>query len=149
MSETNFEKSWESKLSNSLDKIAGKEIRKRLLEGSEKLVSGSSQKEIIDWTKKAMERLDALVDELKTREITSGCARLAALWFQFQFDEHRHFPDSDPIHDRIPAGQCPDAEGFSILSVQRYQRRSTYRAKTTRQHQIDESRFQKTTVICP
>ena len=74
MSGTDFEKSWESKLSNSLQRIAGEEIRKRVLRGSEKLTSGSSQKEIIDWTKKAMERLDALVDEKKRREIMSGCA---------------------------------------------------------------------------
>ncbi len=74
MSEISFEKSWESKLSNSVDKIAGEKIRKRVLEGSERLTSTSSQKEIIGWTKKAMERLDALVDEKKRREIMSGCA---------------------------------------------------------------------------
>ncbi len=74
MSGTDFEKSWESKLSNSLQRIAGEEIRKRVLRGSEKLTSGSSQKEIIDWTKKAMERLDALVDEKNRKEVMSGCA---------------------------------------------------------------------------
>jgi predicted hydrocarbon binding protein len=74
MSEISFEKSWESKFSNSLDKIAGEKIRKRVLEGSEKLTSTSSQKEIIRWTMKAMERLDALVDEKRRREIMAGCA---------------------------------------------------------------------------
>jgi predicted hydrocarbon binding protein len=74
MSEISFEKSWESKFSNSLDKIAGEKIRKRVLEGNEKLTSTSSQKEIIRWTKKAMERLDALVDEKRRREIMAGCA---------------------------------------------------------------------------
>lgn len=74
MSEINFEKSWESKLSNSLDKIAGEEIRKRVLRGSEKLTSGSGQREIIAWTKKAMERLDALVDEKSRIEIMCRCA---------------------------------------------------------------------------
>jgi hypothetical protein len=74
MNQPNFEKSWESKLSNSLQRIAGEGIRKRVLRGSEKLTTGSSQKEIIDWTRKAMERLDALVDEKSRREIMSGCA---------------------------------------------------------------------------
>jgi hypothetical protein len=74
MNQTDFEKSWESKLSNSLQRIAGEKIKRRVLQGSEKLTSGSSHKEIIDWTKKAMKRLDALVDENNGREIMSGCA---------------------------------------------------------------------------
>jgi hypothetical protein len=44
------------------------------LEGSEKLTSNSSQKEVVDWIKEAMERLDTLVDEKKRIEIMTGCA---------------------------------------------------------------------------
>lgn len=74
MSENDFERNWISKFSHRLDEIAGEKIRKKVLEGSEKLTSSSSQKEIVGWTKGAMERLDALVDEKKRIEIMTGCA---------------------------------------------------------------------------
>ena len=96
MNQPNFEKSWESKFSNSLQRIAGEGIRKRVLRGSEKLTSGSSQKEIIDWTEKAMERLDALVDEKNRREIMFGCAC--------------RYPEND-LHDiRKRYGETGDAD---------------------------------------
>ena len=74
MNDTDFERSWLSKLSSSLDKIAGEDTRKKILQGSEKLTSDSPSDEIIDWTKQAMRRLDALVDEEKRIEIMTGCA---------------------------------------------------------------------------
>jgi hypothetical protein len=74
LSNTDFEKSWISKFSNCLDEIAGSKIRKKVLKGSEKLSSNSSPDEIIDWTRYAMDRLDALVDENKRIEIMTGCA---------------------------------------------------------------------------
>jgi hypothetical protein len=69
-----FEKSWITKFSACLDKIAGTEIRKQVLDGSEKFDSDFSPEEIIDWTRQAMHRLDALVDENKRIEIMTGCA---------------------------------------------------------------------------
>jgi hypothetical protein len=74
MTENDFLKNWKLKFSHCLDEIAGKEIRKKVLEGFEKLSIASSQKEIVDWIKGVMERLDALVDEKKKVEIMTGCA---------------------------------------------------------------------------
>jgi hypothetical protein len=74
MSEENFEKNWILRFSHCLDKTAGEKIRKKVLEGSEKLTPSSSQKEIVNWIKGAMERLDALVDEKKRIEIMTNCA---------------------------------------------------------------------------
>jgi len=74
MSENDFEKNWISKFSDCLDRIAGEKTRRKVLKGSERLASGLSQKELIDWTEKAMERLDDLVDEEKRIEIMTGCA---------------------------------------------------------------------------
>lgn len=74
MNNTDFERSWLSKLSSCLDKIAGEDTRKKILQGSEKLTSDSQSDEIIEWTKQAMDRLDALVDEEKRIEIMTGCA---------------------------------------------------------------------------
>jgi hypothetical protein len=74
LNSNDFEKSWISKFSACLDEIAGPKIRKKVLEGGEKLSSDSSPEEVINWTRQAMERLDALVDENKRIEIMTGCA---------------------------------------------------------------------------
>jgi len=71
---TDFERSWLSKLSSCLDKIAGEDTRKKILQGSEKLTSDSPSDEIIEWTRQAMDRLDASVDEENRIEIMTGCA---------------------------------------------------------------------------
>jgi hypothetical protein len=74
LSSTDFEKSWISKFSNCLDEIAGSTIRRKILKGGEKLSSDSSPDEIIEWTRQAMDHLDALVDKNKRIEIMTGCA---------------------------------------------------------------------------
>lgn len=74
MNKFDFERSWLSKLSDCLHGIAGEEMRKKVLQGSDKLTSASSKKEIVDWTKEAMKRLDALVYEDKRIQIMTGCA---------------------------------------------------------------------------
>lgn len=74
MNENDFLKNWLLKLTHCLDEIAGEKIRKNVLQGSEKLSSGASPKERIDWIKEAMERLESLVDEKKRIEIMTGCA---------------------------------------------------------------------------
>lgn len=69
-----FERAWLAKFSSCLDDFAGEEIRKEVMKGSDHLSSHSSRQEVIDWSRKAMERLDSLVDEEKRREIMTGCA---------------------------------------------------------------------------
>jgi len=69
-----FERTWLAKFTRGLDEAVGEEIREQVMVGSEELSSGSSQKEVIDWSKGAIERLDALVDERTCREIMTGCA---------------------------------------------------------------------------
>ncbi len=74
MSNTDFERSWLSRFSRCSERIAGEKITKEILQGSQRLSSGSSQDEIIGWTKEAMDRLDALLDAEKRKEIMTGCA---------------------------------------------------------------------------
>jgi hypothetical protein len=69
-----FERSWLSKFSRCSQRIAGEEITREILQGSERFSSGSSQDEIIGWTKQAMDRLDALLEVEKRKEIMTGCA---------------------------------------------------------------------------
>lgn len=74
MSEQDFERAWLAKLSSCLNEIAGEEIRKEVMKGSEELSSHSDPQEVIDWSKGAMEQLESLVDEKKRKEIMIGCA---------------------------------------------------------------------------
>ena len=69
-----FERTWLAKFSACLDEIAGERIRKEVLRGSEGLSSRSSRQEVIDWSRGAMERLESLVDEEKSKRIMTGCA---------------------------------------------------------------------------
>ncbi len=69
-----FERAWLTKLSRCLDEVAGEEIRRQVMEGSEVPSPESGSQEVIDWTKKAMERLESLVDEDERKQIMTGCA---------------------------------------------------------------------------
>ena len=74
MEESDFEKAWLAKFSKCLEEIVGENIRQEVMKGSEVLSSHSLRKEIIGWSKIAMERLETLVDVDKRREIMTGCA---------------------------------------------------------------------------
>ncbi|MFL7790692.1 MAG: DUF6144 family protein [Anaerolineae bacterium] len=69
-----FERAWLEKLTCCLDEIAGEDIRRQVMQGSERLSSQSDRGEVIAWSQQAMERLDALVDEKERRDIMTGCA---------------------------------------------------------------------------
>lgn len=72
--EFDFEKYWLAKFTKCLNEIAGEEIRKEIMRGSEGFSDNSSREEIINWSKEAMKKLDSLVDEKKRIEIMTGCA---------------------------------------------------------------------------
>ena len=69
-----FERDWLAKFSSGLEEVVGEEIRKRVMAGSEGLSSDSSRQAVIDWSRRAMERLDALVDVEGRKRIMTGCA---------------------------------------------------------------------------
>jgi predicted hydrocarbon binding protein len=72
--ECDFERAWLAKFSGCLDEIAGEEIRKEVMKGSEELSSRSSRQDVTVWSKRAMERLEALVDKERRKTIMTGCA---------------------------------------------------------------------------
>ena len=72
--QTDFERVWKTKFARCLDEVAGETVRRQVLQGSEALSDDSSREEVITWSREAIERLDALVDEEKRREIMAGCA---------------------------------------------------------------------------
>ncbi len=69
-----FEKAWLAKLSSRLDDIAGQDIRREVMAGSEELSDHSGRQDVISWSVRAMDRLDSLVGEEARRRIMTGCA---------------------------------------------------------------------------
>ena len=71
--EQDFERAWLAKLSTCLEEIGGAEIRNEVMKGSDGLSSHSSRQDVIEWSKGAMERLDALVDNEEVRRNIMLC----------------------------------------------------------------------------
>lgn len=69
-----FEKHWQERLSHCLLQIAGPDVRDQAMAGSENLDASSDSREVIDWSQRAMDQLDSLVDPDMRREIMTGCA---------------------------------------------------------------------------
>jgi hypothetical protein len=72
--EFDFEKYWIAKCSKCLDNIVGVKIRKKIMKGSKQLSDKSNREEIIKWSKKAIEKMDSLLDEQKKVEIMTNCS---------------------------------------------------------------------------
>jgi hypothetical protein len=97
-----FERAWLEKFSTGLDRVAGQEIREEIMRGSERLSSLSSQDQIIEWSRQAMERLDLLLDQEGCREVMTGCAcqypRSALQEIRKRYEETR---DTDLAHQML------------------------------------------------
>jgi predicted hydrocarbon binding protein len=65
-------------LGRNLDKYARQDVRKEVLEGSQKLASVSDTKQIALWVKGAMERLDKLVAKKIKTQVMEQCGRRCA-----------------------------------------------------------------------
>lgn len=75
MSETfDFERYWLGKFAACLDELAGEPVRRSIMAGSEGFSDASPRDEVIAWSREAMVRLAALVDEATCRSIMAGCA---------------------------------------------------------------------------
>lgn len=72
--DSDFERRWLAKLSGCLDEAVGEKAMKRVMEGSDGLSSGSTKKEVVNWTRGAVSRLKALAGDDKAGEILTGCA---------------------------------------------------------------------------
>ncbi len=69
-----FESQWQGKLARSVEALAGRETRERVMPGGEDLSDASPSREKLEWTCRALDRLAESAD-LKTRqEILTQCA---------------------------------------------------------------------------
>ena len=71
---SDFERYWLNKFSSCLEEFLDEEKSFRILEGSESLNDGAPKEEVIRWTKKAMEKLDLLVDKDTAINIMNACS---------------------------------------------------------------------------
>jgi hypothetical protein len=62
-----------------IEQFAGKDIRQKVMEGSDRIASSSDMKKVSLWVKNAMERLDASVSPEKRKEIMVACGRNCSL----------------------------------------------------------------------
>jgi hypothetical protein len=69
-----FERAWLAKLSACLDESAGEEIRNLVMANSEDLSAQTSSAVVIEWTQRAMQRLESLVDGETANLVMTGCA---------------------------------------------------------------------------
>lgn len=72
--EIDFERYWLDKFSNCLEEGVGEDIRDRVMQGNDRLSQGSDRQQVIDWSSRAMELLDELVDPIIARDVMTGCA---------------------------------------------------------------------------
>ena len=101
--ECDFERAWLAKFSGALDEFAGEDIRKEVMKESEELSAHSSRREVIAWSKQAMERLETLVDDEESRrEIMTGCAcQYPSSALQEIREKYRATHDIDVAHQML------------------------------------------------
>jgi hypothetical protein len=63
-------------------RIAGEEVKEKVMEGSDRLKPDSCPSEFAEWVVSAIERLDDLVDEEKKIEIMNSCGYNCSLEYQ-------------------------------------------------------------------
>jgi hypothetical protein len=68
-----FEQAWRSKFARCIEAVAGEDVRSKVVHDKELTPTGGQQG-VIEWTRQAMRRLDALVGENQQKIIMTGCA---------------------------------------------------------------------------
>ncbi|MCG3219625.1 MAG: hypothetical protein KAR35_11470, partial [Candidatus Heimdallarchaeota archaeon] len=74
MSDFDFEQYWQTKLAKNIEAKVSKEIAKEVLEGSDVLSDKTSKEEILEWSNKALEKLEKVVSQDDLQEIMVNCA---------------------------------------------------------------------------
>ena len=67
---------WLERLAISLDEIAGKPIRKKIMQESEGVSSGSSPGKKVKWIEGMLTRLDSLLDTEQQIQVMTKCSCL-------------------------------------------------------------------------
>ena len=132
---------WMRCFEKGLDRDAGEGVRRRVMEGSERLTATGDVRERYEWTRRAMEQLDAAVpDEDKRREIMCGCAHIypkeRRAWLKEQYrrlgsvDALIEFIRKDPGYEGAPYYRDPTRPGNVVLIDKGPQQRTAYEEAT-------------------
>ncbi|MHA2032051.1 MAG: hypothetical protein ACW99Q_21990, partial [Candidatus Kariarchaeaceae archaeon] len=68
--EDKFERTWLAKFAYSVEEVAGNELKERIMEGSENLLTSGDR---IEWTENAMAMLDFYVTDENKKDIMNNC----------------------------------------------------------------------------
>jgi effector-binding domain-containing protein len=132
---------WLVRFRDGLDRHAGEEIVRHVLEGSENLSPESDPSEKVAWVKGAMARLDeAVPDDDTRREIVSGCAHvypedvIAKLKDDYErlgsIDALLDSMQKDPGYEGSPYYRDPEREGNVIFIDKAPQEREKHESTT-------------------
>ena len=132
---------WMRCFEKGLDRHAGEGVRRRVMEGSERLTPTGDVRERYEWTRRAMDRLDAAVpDEDTRREIVCGCAHIypreRRTWLREQYrrlgsvDALIEFIRKDPGYDGAPYYRDPSRPGNVIFIDKIPQQKKAYEEAT-------------------
>jgi hypothetical protein len=69
-----FEKSWLAKFSRSLDRVVGTAMRDEIMEGYELLSDNADREVVMQWSQRAMTRLEERSDSSSCIEAMTGCS---------------------------------------------------------------------------
>ena len=69
-----FDKYWLRVFSMCLEDYADSDIKDQVLADSEKIDANTSRQEVLEWTQKALKKLDSFVDEEQRYEILTNCS---------------------------------------------------------------------------
>jgi hypothetical protein len=69
-----FERAWLERLRDSLEALAGQDVRRQVMRGSCEMYDTTPREEVIAWSQASMARLEALVDPSTARDVLLGCA---------------------------------------------------------------------------
>jgi effector-binding domain-containing protein len=128
---------WMRRFEEGLDRHAGEGVRRRVMEGSERLTATGDVRERCEWTKRAMERLDASVpDENARRDIMAGCShvfpREQREWLKGHYrrlgsvDALIEFLRTDPGFEGAPYYRDPSRPGNVILIDKKPQQKKRF-----------------------
>jgi hypothetical protein len=86
-------------IGENVERLAGEEVMRQVMEGSERLASSAKPEKVAAWVKGAIDRLDTLADEGTRREIMQACGFNCALANQSPIEKakarRKRFPTLD------------------------------------------------------
>jgi hypothetical protein len=67
---------WNARLDRSLARVVGDEVRDQIMQGADEIGLETSPELRFEWTRSAMERLEALADDFQRYDVVSACAHV-------------------------------------------------------------------------